>query len=125
MLREFVIIHGAIAAAGEAFMHSKSRVNVGAISTQRNLRRIAEPLRVLNIQVLRQTPPVSLINMVFVAEVRRDLRSRLQEHIHTHFDRKSEAAHLDLHRAGDVQERSPRWVHIKSIDKITFKIDVK
>jgi hypothetical protein len=75
MLREFVIIDGAIVAAGEAFMHCKSRVNVRAISPQRNLRRIAEPVRVLSIQVLRQTSPVSLINVVLVAEVRRGLGS--------------------------------------------------
>jgi hypothetical protein len=60
MLREFVIIDGAIAAAGEAFMHCKLRVNIGAISPQRNLRRIAEPVRVSSIQVLCQTSPVSL-----------------------------------------------------------------
>jgi hypothetical protein len=49
MLREFVIIDGAIAAAREAFVHSKSRMNFGAISPQRNLRRIAEPVRVSSI----------------------------------------------------------------------------
>jgi hypothetical protein len=75
MLREFVIIDSAIVAAGEAFIYCKLRVNVGAISPQRNLCRIAEPVRVLSIQVLCQTSSVSLINMVLVAEVGRDLRS--------------------------------------------------
>jgi hypothetical protein len=49
MLREFVIIDSVIAIAGEAFIYSKSRVNVGAISLQRNLRRIAELVRVSSI----------------------------------------------------------------------------
>jgi len=73
MLREFVIIDSAIAVTSKAFMHSKSRVNVGAISPQRNFRRIVEPMRISSIQVFRQTPPFLLINAVLVAEVRRDL----------------------------------------------------
>jgi hypothetical protein len=75
MLREFVIIDSAIAIAGKAFMHFKSRVNVGAISPQRNLHRIAEPVRVSSIRVICQTPPFLLVNAVLAAEVRRDLRS--------------------------------------------------
>jgi len=43
------MIDSAIVVVGEAFMYYKSRVNVGAISSQRNLYRIAEPVRVLSI----------------------------------------------------------------------------
>jgi hypothetical protein len=75
MLCEFVIIDRAIAAAGKAFMHSKSRVNVRATSRQRSFHRIAEPVRVSRIQVICRDPLASLINMVLVAEVRRDLSS--------------------------------------------------
>lgn len=42
---------------------------------QRNVRRIAEPVGVLSIQVICRTPSVSLINMVLVAEVGRNLGS--------------------------------------------------
>ena len=119
MLREFVIINSAIAAAGEAFMHCKSSVNIRAISPQRNLRRITEPVRVLSIQVLCQTSLVSLINMVLIAEVGRGLGSLDGESIAALTTNQQLLLWVDI-ELETCKKRVRGGFHVESIYKIVF-----
>lgn len=83
MFREFVVIDGAIIATGQAFVHSKSRVDFYAIFRQRKICRISEALAVLSIQVMGKTSLVTLLNMMLVPEVGRDFGSLNGESIST------------------------------------------